>query len=234
MTCPNCQAEMTERTLAGHLGTRVTIDICEPCQSFWFDGRESLQLSPAATLQLFQTIGEAAASGRPARSDTLKCPRCDGRMKIVYDLQRSTRFQYRQCPQRHGRFISFFDFLREKNFIRPLTKAQVDELRQHVQSVSCSNCGAPIDLSRGSLCAHCGSAVSMLDLKQAETLITQLRNASALPGRVDPALPLALESARRQVDEAFSFERGIDWSADMPSTDLVRAGLSAVSRWLKD
>jgi Zn-finger nucleic acid-binding protein len=61
MTCPNCQAEMTERTLEGHLGTRVSIDVCEPCQAFWFDGRESLQLSPAATLQLFHIIGERGA-----------------------------------------------------------------------------------------------------------------------------------------------------------------------------
>src|SRR5688572_13218453 len=57
MTCPNCSAQMTERTLEGHLGTKVMIDSCEGCQAFWFDGRESLQLSPGATLELFQTIG---------------------------------------------------------------------------------------------------------------------------------------------------------------------------------
>jgi hypothetical protein len=155
-------------------------------------------------------------------------------MRIVQDLQRSTRFQYRQCPQKHGRFISFFDFLREKNFIRPLTPGQIADLRRHLQAVNCSNCGATIDLGKGSVCAHCGSAISMLDLKQAEQLIEQLRNAERPAGPVDPALPLALERARRDVDTAFApFERDPEWSIDLASADLVKAGLKAVSRWLK-
>ena len=41
---------MQEHTLDGLLGRPLVVDLCEPCQSFWFDGRESLQLSPAATL----------------------------------------------------------------------------------------------------------------------------------------------------------------------------------------
>ena len=226
---------MTERTLEGHLGTRVTIDICEPCQSFWFDGRESLQLSPAATLQLFRTIGERVTTPRPAPAETIKCPRCDGRMKIVNDLQRSTRFQYRQCPRRHGRFISFFDFLREKNFIRPLTKAQIDELRQRLAAVNCSNCGAPVELAKASMCSHCGSAISMLDLDQAKALINQLRDADRPARPIDPTLPLALERARRETETAFApMERGGDWPSDWASADLVKAGLAAVSRWLKD
>jgi hypothetical protein len=234
MTCPNCSAEMTERTFEGHLGTRVTIDICEACQAFWFDGRESLQLSPGATLQLFHTIGEQAARQRQPHNDGLRCPRCDGRMRIVNDLQRATRFQYRQCAQRHGRFISFFDFLREKNFIRPLTKTQIDELRQHLQAVNCSNCGASIDLAKGSLCAHCGSAVSMLDMKQADALIKQLQDASKPADHIDPAMPLALERARREVAAAFAaFERDQSWTPDMVSSDLVHTGLAALTRWLK-
>ena len=48
---------MTGEALNGHLGTAVTIDVCLPCRMFWFDGRESLQLAPAATLKLFRIIG---------------------------------------------------------------------------------------------------------------------------------------------------------------------------------
>ena len=39
-------------------GTRVDLDVCAPCQVFWFDRLESLRLTPAATLRLFQLIGE--------------------------------------------------------------------------------------------------------------------------------------------------------------------------------
>jgi Zn-finger nucleic acid-binding protein len=233
VTCPNCTGEMIERTLEGHLGTKVTIDLCEACQAFWFDGRESLQLSPGATLQLFQVIGGQARTRQPA-NETLKCPRCDARMKIVNDLQRSTRFQYRQCPQRHGRFITFFDFLREKNFIRPLTRQQIEELRQHLQAVNCSNCGAAVDLAKGSLCTHCGSALAMLDLKQAEALVAQLKHADRLDRNVDPALPMSLARAKRDVETSFAaFERDQSWFDDVSSVGLVQAGLTAFNRWIR-
>ena len=64
-------------------------------------------------------------------------------------MQRATRFSYLHCPNDHGRLTTFFDFLREKDFIRPLTAEQLQELRQNVQTVNCSNCGAPIDVTRG-------------------------------------------------------------------------------------
>lgn len=49
---------MDAETLDGHVGTSVTIDLCLPCQVFWFDTRESLKLSPGAVLKLFGIIGE--------------------------------------------------------------------------------------------------------------------------------------------------------------------------------
>jgi hypothetical protein len=54
-----------------------------------------------------------------------------------------------------SRPVGAFDFLREKNFIRPLTPEQIAELRRNIQIVNCSNCGAPIDLARGAACGHC-------------------------------------------------------------------------------
>ena len=54
-----------------------------------------------------------------------------------------------------------FDFLREKNFVRPLSADQLTALRQNVQSVNCSNCGAPIDLAKTSACGHCGSPLEV-------------------------------------------------------------------------
>jgi hypothetical protein len=225
---------MTERTLHGHLGTQVAVDLCLPCQALWFDGRESLQLSPGSTLQLFQTIGEQAAATRHPLSDTSECPRCGTTLKQVSDLQRNTRFQYRQCPKRHGRFITFFDFLREKNFVRALSRAQIEELRQNVQAVNCSNCGASVDLVTSSSCRHCGSALSMLDMRQAEALVRQLQDATRQKATVDPALPMHLEKSRRQTEATFAaFERDKAWYDDVSSVGLVGAGLSAISRWMK-
>ena len=80
MDCPRCGAAMQEETLERHHGRAVTIDLCQACQSFWFDTHESLQLTPGATLTLFRVIGERVARPSPKLSaeagDTARCPRC--------------------------------------------------------------------------------------------------------------------------------------------------------------
>ena len=223
---------MEAMTLDGHVGTSLEIDTCSGCQAFWFDRHESLRLAPAATLEIFTLIGERSEARQGQLSDRLKCPRCSMRLRLTHDLQGSTKFRYWRCPVRHGRLITFFDFLREKNFIRALTTRQIDELRKHVRTVNCSNCGAPIDLVQDSSCGHCRSPLSMLDLKQTQEVVAQLQAASQ-PKIIDPALPLELARARREVDSAFaSVEGNTDWWQRASSFGLVEAGLSRVARWL--
>lgn len=226
---------MLEHTLEAHMGATVTIDVCFACQAFWFDDRESLRLSPASTLRLFRLIGERAPEPRQALQGAIPCPRCGVRLDPVQDLQRTTRFQYRRCSRRHGRFITFFDFLREKNFIVPMSAVQIEELRRHVGAVNCSNCGASIDLAHGSSCAHCGSPLSIVDVHQAERLVAQLRTADRSGTPVDPALPLRLEQARRDVTRAFeSFDGQNDavWFQNASASGPVLAGLQSLARWL--
>ena len=233
MVCPRCRAAMSQEVVAGHLGTSITIDLCLPCQMFWFDTHESLNLAPGAVLKLFQIIGEQALTPRPPITNEPLCPRCNIHLLLTHDQQRNTRFQYLRCPRDHGRLITFVDFLREKDFIRPLSAQQIDELRQSVQTVNCSNCGAPIDLAKHSACPHCGSPLSMLDLKQAGALVAELR-AAAQPKPIDPALPLDLERARAEVDASFAaFQHEPGWSDTVSQAGLIEAGLSAVAKWLK-
>ena len=232
--CPRCASPMEAHPLDAHLGRAVVVDVCDPCQSLWLDAGENLQLTPAATLALFRVIGEHVAKPQPSGADMAKCPRCRGRLRKTQDLQRATKFEYLRCPNGHGRLMTFFDFLKEKDFVRPLTAHQIAELRKTIQTVNCSNCGAPIDLARGSTCAHCGSPLSMLDLNQAETLVTQLRDADRTGKPVDPALPLALARARREADAAFAGLPGNEvWLEQNLSIGLVGAGLTALVRLLK-
>jgi len=225
---------METHTLDGHLGRPVTIDLCQSCQAFWFDTRESVSLTPGSTLALFRIIGEHAA--RPQHTaDTSKCPHCRTRLRHTHDRQRDTRFQYFACPNGHGRLTSFFDFLKEKNFIRPLSAQQIAELRQNVQTINCSNCGAPVDLTKGDACEHCRSPLSMLDMKQAQALVAQLQKAEDRTQQpVDPSLPLELARARRDVELSFSRLDGHDsWLGPDSSNDLVWAGLNTIARWMK-
>jgi hypothetical protein len=220
--------------LAGHGGTSVTIDACMTCQAFWFDQYESLRLAPASTLRLFALIGERAAAPKTPLRPPLRCPRCRSLLLLTHDRQRSTPFRYYRCADGHGRLCTFFDFLREKDFVRPLTGPQLAELRASLHHVNCANCGAPVDIARRSDCDQCGSPLSMLDMKQAGALVAQLQ-AAAEPKRIDPALPLQLERVRRDVEATFSAAGGDrEWWRDAPSSDLVEAGLAAVARWFRN
>lgn len=223
---------MMALTLDGHSGT-VTVDLCITCHTFWFDAYESLKLSPASTLKLFAQIGERATGAKAPMASAPRCPRCRARLLPTHDWQGNTPFAYWRCDHKHGRLITFFNFLREKRFVKVLSAAQLEELRQHIQIVNCSNCGGPIDLTRASACGHCGSPVSILDMKQAEELVSQLRQASA-PRPIDPALPLNLIRAKREVETAFAeMDRSREWWRDASSSGLVEAGVAAIARWLR-
>jgi uncharacterized protein YbaR (Trm112 family) len=230
MTCPNCGKEMTDWTLEARLGRQVIVDVCTGCQAFWFDVHESLQLSPGATLKLMKFIGEHSSTVKAALSDTLRCPRCAGGLSLMHDMVRNMRFSYWGCGNGHGRFIGFFDFLKEKNFIHALSPQEIQQLKQNVQSVNCCNCGAAIDLQTNSVCPYCHSPISMLDMKQQQQMLAQLREA-AEPRPVDAALPLKLTLATEQTAALFK-EDDTEWWEDARSGDLVQAGLKAVARWL--
>ncbi len=231
--CPGCGTGMTPHTLGAHMGNSVTVDACLPCQAFWFDGYESLQLTPASTLQLFRVIGEETPEARQALPAVTACPRCSMRLVPTEDLQRNTRFRYGRCPRGHGRFITFFDFLREKHFVKTLTARQLADLRAHVQSVNCSNCGAPVNLGTASACGHCGTPLSFFDMEHAQALVEQLRQAGEAPATVSPTLPLDLLAARRLAERSFASEAlGRPWSAEVASAGTVAAGVRVLVRWL--
>jgi hypothetical protein len=234
MNCPRCTRPMQSHTLDGHLGREVEVELCVPCQSVWFDARENLQLTPGATLNMFRLIGERVGRLAPEDRDIARCPRCNAQLRRTQDMQRTTRFEYFRCPNDHGRLSTFFDFLKEKDFVRPLTAQQIAELRRNVQTINCSNCAAPLDLATRSQCGHCGSPLSMLDLHQAERLVAQLREADRTDKLVDPALPLALARARRQAESAFEGVPGYrDWDDDTFSLGLIGAGLATLFKMIK-
>jgi hypothetical protein len=239
---------MTALTLDAHLGGHVTIEVCANCQAFWFDQFASLQLSPGSTLKLMKFIGEHSPLPKPSLAKILHCPRCPAQLLLTHDLQRATRFSYWRCDNEHGRFIGFFDFLKEKNFIHPLSPQQIEELRQNIQVVNCSNCGAAIDLQSGSVCSFCHSPVSMLDMHQPQQMLAQLREAAgpaamnaATSAATSAALPMQPASLRPHVEiSTASFaslapaESDHQWWSDASSHGLVYAGLNLVARLLID
>jgi hypothetical protein len=234
MKCPGCATEMTAMTLEARLRAQVTIDVCAGCQAFWFDHFDSLQLSAGSTLKLMKFIGEHSSPAKPSLPDPLRCPRCATTLRLAHNMQRNMPFTYWQCGNEDGHFIGFFEFLKEKNFIHPLSAEQIKELRQNIQFVNCSNCGASINLESNSVCPYCHSPISMLDMRQPQQMIEQLKKA-AEPRPMDPALPLKLASAKLQLETSLAdHDRSPEWWSDARSSGLVQAGLNVVARWLSD
>jgi hypothetical protein len=222
---------MTTPTFESHLGTQVEFDLCPTCQVIWFDHMESLRLAPAAVLKLFRLIGERSQTSPAPITGRLKCPRCDLPLSLTHDRQRNTPFRYWRCAREHGRLITFFDFLREKDFIRPLSPQQLAELRRNVQTINCSNCGAPIDLAGALECAHCSTPISMLDLKQIDRMADQLAHAET-PQAIDPMLPLRLERDKEEVEALFDSMRADGGWNTSSSFGLVEWGLRLLARRL--
>jgi hypothetical protein len=221
--CPGCSLPMAQIAVDAHYGRTAGLDLCHACGAFWFDVDESLALTPGAVLKLFVVIAERHGERRPpAGSPT--CPRCRRTLVLTSDMQRNVRFGYWRCPAEHGRFTTFAEFLREKNFVRPLSGPELTQLRANVKMIHCSSCGAPIDLERTWTCHYCRAPVSVLDARQVEAAVAQLKHAEAERQTVDPALPLRLMADRLHVERLFE---GLD-----RSPGLVEAGLASVAELL--
>lgn len=235
MTCPNCHAEMTARAFERTYAQPVTIDICDACQGIWFDDLEMVTLSPGATLDLFRHIHAAAGAARQSLGARMSCPRCRRTLGEAHDMQRNTRFTYFRCPDGHGRFTTFFQFLRARNFVRTLTAREIAELRRHVRQINCANCGGPIDINADVACNFCKTPVSMLDPDQMQKVALELQRAT-MPRPVDPALPLSLLTERLRVEKSFPTTDPHDSLIAVLTRDhgtLVDAGLAILRSILK-
>jgi len=228
MQCPGCSHEMASQTMEAHYGRPVGLDWCAGCGALWFDTNESIALTPGSVLRLFTLIHEQRAESRPPLPDTLACPRCRARLERTADIQRGTRFHYWRCPGEHGRFITFAEFLREKDFVRPLSPAELAELRRHVQMIQCSSCGAPVDLAEASICGHCRAPVSMLDPKQVETVLRELKQAEIRRTTEDPALAARLLAGRMEVHRLLRDRESVGLDVSGP-VGLVEAGIRALA-----
>jgi hypothetical protein len=189
-------------------GRRLTIDVCHHCQCLWFDDQEFLQMTPGATLQLVASVAEDRSLTRQPWASPPRCPRCSRALAETHDLQRNTRFSYYRCPDGHGRFITYYQFLRAKNFVRPLSDEEVRELRARIQQINCANCGAPVDVERNAVCGHCRSPLAIVDPDQVRKTIQELKTAAEEKTGVDATLPLSLAMERLRAERVFADSPG--------------------------
>ena len=206
---------MERMTVDGVLGRPVDVEVCRRCRAFWFEPFETVHLTASSTVKLFTIISEQSTAAAATFPATSFCPQCGARLLLTHDRQRNTAFQYWRCDGGHGRFTPFVDFLREKDFIHPLSPAEIAELRKNIQEIHCSNCGAPIDLAHDSACSHCGAPIAMIDMNRMAELATQSGKPAAAAKMPPPATTFLSEYPSRG-----------------SSNSLIDIGLDVLSEWL--
>jgi hypothetical protein len=223
--CPNCHSPMTPQTaqVFGAIPHPVEVDSCQHCNLFWFDRSENAALTPDAVLGLFQLVGQAGAPDR-SLSSAPACPRCRHSLAFTHDLQRNVRFTYWRCANGDGQLITFGQFLAEKNLIRPPSAGELAKLKATVRQVSCSQCGAPINLQTDSACTHCGAAVMLIDPDGIAKALHELKSgADERPSNEQAAAKVVLSDA--QINALFDAQRVQD---DGGHGDLLAIGAAAI------
>lgn len=185
--CPSCGEAMAREVYERKLEGRVDLDLCFACHAIWFDAFESSALTPGSVLKLFEEIHERRESTPRPIAATCRCPACRAMLKLTFDIQRTNRISYYRCPEGHGRLTTFVQFLREKNFIRSLSVAEIAKLRAVVTQVRCSSCGAPVDLERDPQCPYCHAPIEILDADAVNQALAQLTEQERARRTIDPA-----------------------------------------------
>jgi hypothetical protein len=216
---------MTDQAVEAYSGAGpLEVGGCAACHLLWFDHSGSISLMPRAVLELFQYIGRAAAPARTTLASTFRCPRCSGALALTYDLQRATRFTFWRCANDHGQLFTFNMFLREKNFIRSPTLAELNKLRETVRQISCSQCGGPIDLSKDTACTHCGAPIALVDPDGVAKAVHDLTtvNASTSPATQEQT---SVAFSNAQLDAFLDLDRLGEHEGN---DDLVAIGVAAI------
>ena len=215
---------MQKRRFARKPLGHVDLDLCWACHGIWFDQYESAALTPGAVLELFHEIHDHRE--RPPRpiGDASRCPQCRGRLKLTHDIQRTNRIAYYRCAEGHGRFTTFFQFLREKNFVRSLSVGEIAQLRAKVAQVRCSSCGAPVALERDAQCGYCRAPVSILDADAVGKTIAELSAAEQRRQHVDPGAAMDAVLAGQRFERRLARIEGRPGTLDL-GIDLVSEAL---------
>ena len=99
MQCPKCKSDMEAIEFGG-----VEVDRCLSCKGLWFDVGESESLRDNGVAVSID-IGDPQMGEQTNKIDRYRCPRCDGGMMRMTDLQHSNIW-YEECTSCRG---SFFD-----------------------------------------------------------------------------------------------------------------------------
>jgi Zn-finger nucleic acid-binding protein len=213
--CPNCQLAMDVHRLPAHYDREVELDACKECRLLWVDGMESQQLTSDGVVELFRIVHQHAEERSEKLKASMGCVRCKSTLAKTHDRMSSTRFHYHACSKGHGRLITFYQFLAEKQFVRELSPAERAQVAADVKEIRCNGCGAPVDLAKHNACEYCRAPIAVFDRNAAQKAVEHYL---ARRHRVLPAGPPTPISAPQ-------------WSAPVEPSAYTAADLALDAVW---
>jgi len=226
---------MDHLAMAGIYGADIDLDLCFACHVLWLDDRESIQLSPKGTMDMFRVLHEHNDDPRHALRNRLDCGRCRRRLSLNHDIGKGGRFSYYACPQKHGRLTPFSEFLKEKQFVRELSQTEQNRVRAELKHVQCSSCGAPVDLAKSFQCEHCGAPIAVLDADAVQKTLAQLEEADARRTGGDPVARekraralAAMENLRATPENLWKHGPKVPVRGNDLGVDLLSASIGAL------
>lgn len=161
--CRNCGTTLQRLSLAGHYGRQVEIDLCSPCHLVWFDGIEQAQLSGPGLLTLVGAMAAAHGVAHRTLQPGLRCLHCASAVHEVHNQTRWGKSLQLECPQHHGAWQTFGQFLDQRGLLHPLSSADRARALAHADGLRCVNCGGVISAS-DTRCPWCEATPALVDV----------------------------------------------------------------------
>ena len=105
------------------------------------------------------------------------------------------------------------------------SEAELAKLRATVKQISCSQCGAPVNLATDSACTHCGAAIALIDPDGIVKALRELDGARVSTAREQENTKTMLSDT--QLNALFDLERMRDRDDD-GRQDLLAIGAAAI------
>lgn len=149
--------------LRGHYGSSVDIDLCAGCHLVWFDPVESARLSGPGLLALIGEMAAAHSLAHQPLQPRLGCPHCHAIARTVHNRTRWGRSLQLECPERHGAWQTFGQFLYEKGLLRPMGSADRHRALEGRDALHCVNCGGALG-NDDATCPWCSAVPALVDV----------------------------------------------------------------------
>lgn len=127
--CSGTLSSIDRLSQAYYENETFSVDACFHCNSLWFDRDEDTKISRDSILAILQSIEESKnADSTNLEQKPPVCLRCKQDLIATESYVNDEAIRYHACPDEHGVFMSFEDFMKIKSsFIQKEKPKEISE-----------------------------------------------------------------------------------------------------------